>query len=74
MSTDRPGRTLRPLLGVRAIAKPAGLDGREVAEMVHNGRGRVVASMIRKRQIHDRAAERSSVDWAEFLASLEEIN
>lgn len=73
MTTQQRGRTIGSLPGARAIAEAARLDGREVAALVYNGHGRMVASMIHKQRILDRAAtERSSVDWAEF-ASLDEI-
>jgi len=66
-----------PLVGVRAVAEAAGVDGREVLALLRSGNGNVLSSMVTRRQDarqvarrgQTRPAERRRVDWSAFIRS-----
>jgi len=66
------GSWVVPLVGVRAVAEAAGIDGREVLALLRSGNGNVLCSMVPRRQDarlgQTRPAERR-VDWGEFIRS-----
>lgn len=66
-------RTLRPLIGVRAIAEAAGLDPGQVLAMVHSGHGNQLGSLVAGRQL-ERGRPARRVDWDELIESTMEIS
>ena len=66
---------MKPLFGMRAIAKAAGLDGREVVALLASGRGHVVATLTAGSAGWDEYLRRSALDttaddeWGEFIRS-----